>query len=110
MKNQLIHLSKEETDRCAFDYFLNICGFKNREGEKFERLLDHGMKVKEKIIDRIDMKAVVSSYDSDIISGNTAKVGDVVFICNAFEQLEKPKHLQNIRIPFHYRKFRAGRR
>lgn len=93
MKNQLIHLSIEEADLYAFDYFINICGFKNREGEKFKRLLDHGMKIKERILDRIDMKAVVSSYDSDIISGNTARIGDAVFICNAFEQLNK----ENIR-------------
>lgn len=89
MKNECISLSKEEADRYAYDYFLNICGFKDREGEKFQRLLDHGMKVKERIIDRIDMKAVASSFDSDIISGNTARIGDVTFVCNAFEQLEK---------------------
>lgn len=88
MKNQVIQLGKEEADLYAFDYFLNICGFKNREGEKFKRLLDHGMKIKERIIDRIDLRAVVSSFDCDIISGNTATIGDTVFVCNAFEQLE----------------------
>ena len=87
MKNQVIQLNIDEADRYAPDYFLNICGFKNREGDKFKRLLDHGMQIKDRIIDTIDLKAVVSSFDKDIISGNTAQIGDVVFVCNAFQQL-----------------------
>lgn len=89
MKNQVIQFSIEEADRYTPEYFISICGFKNREGEKFQRMLDHGMKIKDRIIDGIDLKAVVSSFDKGIISGNTAKIGDVVFFCNAFEQLNK---------------------
>ncbi|HWQ79059.1 MAG TPA: hypothetical protein VN381_09585 [Anaerovoracaceae bacterium] len=89
MKNQLIRIGVEEADRYALDYFINICGFRNREGEKFKRMLDHGMRIREKVVDRVDMKAVVSSYDGSAISGNTAKLGDSVFICNAFEQLHQ---------------------
>lgn len=89
MKSQLIYISNEDTALYASDYFINICGFKNREGEKFKRLLDHGMRVRERIIDRLDMKAVVASFDRDIISGNSAKIGDTIFTCNAFKQLDK---------------------
>jgi len=89
MKNQVIQLNIDDADRYAPDYFLNICGFKNREGEKYKRLLDHGMQVKGKIIKTIDLKAIVTSFDKDIISGNTAQIGDVVFVCNAFQQLNR---------------------
>jgi len=89
MKNQVIRLSREEADRYAYDYFINICGFRNKEGDKYKRLLDHGMKIRERIVGKIDLKAVVSSYDRDIISGNTATIGDVAFVCNAFEQLNR---------------------
>lgn len=89
MKNQVIQLNIEEADRYAPDYFINICGFKNREGEKYQRLLNHGMQIKERIIETLDLKAVVTSFDKDIISGNTAQIGDVVFVCNAFQQLNR---------------------
>ena len=91
MNNQLINLSIKEADLYASDYFINICGFKNKEGEKYQRLLDHGMKIKEKIIAGIDLKAIVSSFDRDIISGNTAQIGDVTFSCNAFQQISKDR-------------------
>lgn len=89
MNNQVIKLNIEEADRYAPDYFINICGFRNREGDKFKRMLEHGMCIRENVIGSIDLKAVVSSFDKDIISGNTATIGDVVFVCNAFEQLNK---------------------
>jgi hypothetical protein len=89
MNSQLIRISVEEADRYAQDYFINICGFRNKEGDKFKRMLDHGMRIREKITGRIDLKAVVSSFDGSVISGNTAKAGNSVFVCNAFEQLSR---------------------
>lgn len=95
MKNQLITISKEDADRYTFDYFINICGFRNKEGEKYKRLLDHGMKIRDRVIGSIELKAVVSSYDGDIISGNTARIGNTVFTCNAFEQLN-PESIRKV--------------
>ena len=89
MENQRIQLNIDDADQYAYDYFINICGFRNREGDKYRRLLDHGMKIREKILGRVDLKAVVTSFDGDILSGNTAKVGDVTFVCNAFEQIDR---------------------
>jgi hypothetical protein len=89
MNNQVIQLNIEDAERYAPDYFINICGFRNREGEKYQRLLDHGMRIRDNVIDSIDLKAVVTSFDKDVISGNTAKIGDVVFVCNAFEQINR---------------------
>ncbi|HVI41827.1 MAG TPA: hypothetical protein VM577_14335 [Anaerovoracaceae bacterium] len=88
MKNQVIHLNIDEADLFASDYFINICGF-HREGEKYKRLLAHGMQIKGRIIDKIDLQAVVSSFDRDIISGNTAQIGEVAFVCNAFQQINR---------------------
>ena len=95
MNNQVICFSIDEADRYAPDYFLNICGFKNREGEKYKRMLEHGMKIREKVVGHLDMKAVVSSFDGGVISGNSAKVGTVEFICNGFEQLKR-EHIRRI--------------
>lgn len=89
MENQRIQLKADDADQYAYDYFINICGFRNREGDKYRRLLEHGMRIREKIMDRIDLKAVATSFDRDILSGNRAKVGDVTFVCNAFEQINQ---------------------
>jgi len=89
MKNQIFNISVKEADRYAPDYFINICGLRNKEGEKYKRMLDHGMQIRERIVDRIDMKAVVSSFDGSVISGNKVVIGDTVFVCNAFEQLNQ---------------------
>jgi hypothetical protein len=94
MDNQVIRITVEEADRYATDYFINICGFRNREGEKFKRMMDHGMRIREQIADRIDMRAIVSSYDGGVMSGNTARLGDVAFVCNAFEQLNQDSVLK----------------
>ena len=90
MNNQIIRFSVDEADRYAPDYFLNICGFKNREGDKYKRMLEHGNENSgKKSSAHLDMKAVVSSFGGEVISGNSAKIGNVEFICNAFEQLKR---------------------
>jgi hypothetical protein len=86
MDNQIIRITMQEADVYALDYFNRICGF-HKEGAKYEKLLKKGLEIKEKIEAQVDIKAIVSSFDSDIISGNTAKMGDVTFVCNAFEQI-----------------------
>lgn len=89
MENQMIRLDIKEAEPLAREYFINICGFRNREGEKYKRMLEHGMRIRERIADRVDIKAVVSSFDRDVISGNTARIGDAAFVCNAFEQINQ---------------------
>lgn len=89
MKNQLIRISMEDAWPYAREYFINICGFRNKEGEKYKRMLEHGMQIRERIADRVDLKAVVSSFDRNVISGNTAKIDGATFVCNAFEQLNR---------------------
>lgn len=94
MKNQIIHITMQEADLYAVDYFIRICGF-NREGEKYEKLLKKGMEIKERIKDKVRIQAIVTSFDPDILSGNTARMSDVTFVCNAFEQIE-PESIREI--------------
>ena len=86
MDNQIIRITMQEADVYALDYFTRICGF-HREGAKYEKLLKKGMEIKGRIEPQVDIRAIVSSFDSPIIFGNTAKMGDVTFVCNAFEQV-----------------------
>jgi hypothetical protein len=83
-----------EADVFAMEYFMKICGF-HREGEKYRRMLKQGLEIKEKIRDRVDIKAIVSSFPGDCISGNKAELDGVVFECNAFQRLA-PEHISGV--------------
>lgn len=89
MKNQVYLLDRREADTYAEDYFLSICGLKDRQGDKYRRMLNQGMQIKERISGGIDLKAVVSGYDRDILSGNRAEIGEATFVCNAFQQMNR---------------------
>lgn len=87
MNNQVIRINIDDVDSLATEYFINICGF-NKEGPKYKKLLDMGMSIKEKMKNSLDIKAIVSSFSKDIISGNTVNINGVTFKCNAFEQID----------------------
>lgn len=94
MNNQLITISMAEADTFAMEYFMRICGF-NREGEKYQRMLAQGLDIKKRIQDRVELKAVVSSFSGDVIADNTATMKGIPFECNAFQRLN-PKHIKGI--------------
>lgn len=83
-----------EADVYAMEYFMKICGF-NREGEKYRKMLKHGLEIREKIRDRVEIRAVVSSFPGTSIFGNRAELNGTIFTCNAF-QLLAPEHISGI--------------
>lgn len=91
MNNHVYLLDRAEADSLAEDYFLSICGLKNREGGKYDRMLEQGMQIRTRISSGINLKAVVSGFDGEVLSGNTAIIGSTTFICNGFQQLKKDK-------------------
>jgi len=88
INEQIIHIDIEEADALAIEYFINICGFR-REGEKYKRLLKHGMEIKERIKDKVDIRAVYSCFNNDVISDNKIDINSTTFECKAFEQMDK---------------------
>lgn len=87
MNNEVFRISTEQADPLAIEYFINICGF-HREGEKYERMLKHGLALKERLSDRIDIRAVVSSFPGTAIQGDVAVLDGTSFQCNAFAQIQ----------------------
>ena len=83
-----------EADVFAMEYFMKICGF-NREGEKYRKMQKQSMDIRERILDRVDIKAVVSSFPGSSIEGNKARLNGIVFECNAFQRLD-PDHLSDV--------------
>lgn len=92
--NRVVTISMAEADAFAMEYFMKICGF-NREGEKYQRMLKQGLDIKEQIRERVEIKAVLSSFPGISISGNKADLNGVVFECNAFQRLD-PAHICRI--------------
>jgi hypothetical protein len=83
-----------EADVFAMEYFIKICGL-DREGEKYRRMLQQGMDIKEMLSDRVKIKAVVSSFPGNSIRGNRAELNGITFECNAFQKLD-PEHICRI--------------
>lgn len=83
-----------EADVFAMEYFMKICGL-DREGEKYRRMLKQGMDVKEMLSDRVEIKAVVSSFPGSSINDNRAVLNGITFECNAFQRLD-PDHVRGV--------------
>lgn len=83
-----------EADVFAMEYFMKICGL-NREGEKYRRMLKQGMDIKEMLRDRVEIRAVVSSFSGSSIRGNSAVLNGITFECNAFQRLD-PEHIRGV--------------
>ena len=94
MKNHVVQISMAEADAFAIEYFNRISGL-NREGEKYRRMLKQGMEIRERIKDKLDLKAVISFFQGNVIAGNIAKLDGVEFECNAFQRLN-PDHVKGI--------------
>ncbi len=94
MYNQVIPISRAEVDVLALEYFKKICGF-NRGEEKDQRMLEQGIKIKEKIQNRVDLKAIVSFFSGDTMKNNIVVLDGIAFECNAF-QCFSPKHMKGI--------------
>jgi len=88
LKNKVINIAFNEAEEIATEYFIKICGF-HREGEKYAKMRAEGMQTKEGAERNISVRAVVSSYGGDVISGDTAVIDGAVFTCNAFSQINK---------------------
>lgn len=88
MQNKVITINKEYIAPIAKQYFSNICGF-NRNEEKFKSKMNDALVVRDKIIDNINVRVVISSFDKEVISGNTITLEGIVFECNAIEQIRK---------------------
>ena len=83
-----------EANALAVEYFIKICGF-NREGEKNKRMLARGMEVRDRIRDKVDIRAVVSSFPGSVLYKNTAVLSGITFECNVFQRL-KPSHILGV--------------
>jgi len=86
IKNQIISIPTSECDVLADQYFMATSGI-DRPGPKYDRMRKEAFEIRERIRNRVNIKAIYSYYDMPALSGTTATIDGVVFHCNAFEQL-----------------------
>lgn len=86
MKNNIVVIKREDVDSLAEKYFSNMCGF-NRNSEKFKRMLRDGLATRKKIKDKINIRAIVSSFEGDAIDGKTINLDGIKFECNVFQRM-----------------------
>lgn len=86
MKNQKISIAEHDAFPLAEKRFIRTCGF-NLETEKHQRMMKMGLDVREKGVDGIDIRALVSFYGKEAFQEGKINVGDVSLFCNYFEQI-----------------------
>jgi len=94
IKNQIITIPTEDCDALADEYFMATSGI-DRPGPKYERMRKEAFDIRERIRNRVNIKAIYSYYDMPALSGSTATIDGVVFHCNAFEQMN-PDSVQGV--------------
>ena len=88
IKNQIIFIPTDQCDTLADQYFMSISGI-DRPGPKYERMRTEAFAIRERIRDRVQIKAVYSYYDQVKLWGDTVEIDGVSFSCNGFVQMKQ---------------------
>lgn len=86
IKNKIVSIPTQACDELADQYFMATSGI-DRPGPKYERMRKEAFEIRDRIRQRVNIKAIYSYYDMPALSGPTATIDGVVFHCNAFEQM-----------------------
>ena len=87
IEDEVITIDKDCLEESATKYFCKVCGF-NTEKEKHKKMFDEAITVREKIIDKINVRAIVRHFEEKDLSGQMLTLNDVTLQCNAFEQFK----------------------
>lgn len=86
MKNKVIIIDKKQAEVPAREYFAKMCGFDGSK-EKHKSMMDDALEVRNRILDDINIRAVVSSFSQEKLKGKVIDINGVTFACNALEQI-----------------------
>jgi len=90
MKSQIIRISEREAFPLAEKRFVETCRF-DLNKEKHQRMMRMGLKVRDDGIDGIDIRALVSFYDADVLQDGAIKIGGKDISCNFFELIPEDR-------------------
>lgn len=83
IRNEILQIDTEECDALADRFFLEASGI-DRPGPKYERMRREAFEIRERIRERVRVRAIYSYYSQVDFSGDTAIIGGKAFRCNAF--------------------------
>lgn len=86
MLNQKILIEEKDAFPLAEKRFIQTCGF-DLQKEKHQRMMKMGFEVREKGLDGIHIRSLVSFYNQDAFSQGKVTVNGAEISCNYFEQI-----------------------
>ena len=84
--SEIITFDKDAIKERAEKYFAKICGFDGKKEEKYKRMLEHALKIRDKSLDKINVRALIYSFEGKNLKGKTLTLNGTPFHCNAFEK------------------------
>ncbi len=87
MLDGVMTIDKECLEETAIKYFCEACGF-DTEKEKHNKMFEEALLVRDKIIDKINIRTVVRHFNEKNLSGQTLTLDNVTLHCNVFEQFD----------------------
>lgn len=87
-KNHFFSFGQEACGQLTEQIFFQMSGIKG-EGKKAERMRRAAMEAREKIEERIDVRAAYAFYNDVELSGRELVVDGQTLVCSAFEQIDK---------------------
>ena len=86
----VINFREEDAFPSALENFKSICGYKP-ESKKHQRMHNSGLKIRELGIHGIDIKAILSEQEPNVLREDAVEINDVRFCCDALFSLEREK-------------------
>lgn len=97
MRNKVIEFDTIDAFPLAEQYFIRTSGI-DFVSEKHKRMWNRAVQVYEEVQKKIKLRALLSVFSPDELDGKNLSINNVIFTCNAFEQLSK----NNIRRVYAY--------
>lgn len=93
MKNLVVDFDEKEANERAEKNFIENCGF-DLAGEKHRRMMEDGLRARNKSIEDIHIRALLSSYGKEIFKDGRIIIDGTEFACKAFEQITRDNILR----------------
>jgi hypothetical protein len=87
MINEVINIDKDCIEDKVIKYFSKICRFDTGK-EKYKKMLNDALVVRARILDKMNIRVITSSFEKECLYGKTLTLNGVKFYCNAFEQFK----------------------
>ncbi|HHY90287.1 MAG TPA: hypothetical protein GX503_01350, partial [Clostridiales bacterium] len=82
-RNEIIRIDNDVIEDRAIKYFSKMYGL-DREKEKYQKMFEHAMMIRDKILDKINIRILIDSFEGEDLCGKMLLLNGIEFYCNAF--------------------------